>query len=35
VAQNETVMDTLESLNVSQQLSNSMIVVGNKIDLVR
>jgi len=33
-AQNQTVLDTLRNLNISQHLSETMITVGNKIDLV-
>lgn len=34
VSQNETVLETLEQLNMPENLLESMIVVGNKIDLV-
>ena len=35
VAQNETVLSTLDQLNIPTALAESMITVGNKIDLVR
>jgi hypothetical protein len=35
VAQNETVNETLESLRIPTILMETMITVGNKIDLVR
>lgn len=35
VAQNETVNETLESLRIPPILMETMITVGNKIDLVK
>lgn len=34
VAQNETVLSTLANLNISKEMFETMITVGNKIDLV-